>query len=71
MMSASISWERNEGKLARREYKYAGEREKDEDISAKKNIITYKCRDFLNKNITRKEKRFRTQNVTDEILILN
>lgn len=54
MMSASISWERNEGKLARREYKYAGKREKDEDISAKKNIITYKCRDFLNKNITKR-----------------
>lgn len=52
MMSASISWERNEGKLARREY--AGKREKDEDISAKKNIITYKCRDFLNKNITKR-----------------
>lgn len=42
--------------MARREYKYAGKREKDEEISAKKNIITYKYRDFLSKNITKKKK---------------
>lgn len=47
--------------MARCEYKYADEREKDEEISVKKNVITYKYRDFLNK----------IEDVTNTSLILN